>query len=139
VTVEASMTPKDELQATRFLNVDLDIRLRRGLDELLPYFEKAMFVLHREAGRALLEVNGAGSRSTLERTILKMIEAIRSLPPEARTLWDRCESRKFDIGVQAGVHPRNANFRISSDTLAALAEVRGEVVFAVYAVDREPA
>lgn len=127
----------DELDVTRFLNVDLDIRLHADLDELLLHLEKSMFVLHREARRALLEVNGTGSRTTLEGTMQGTIEAIRSLPAEARSLWDRCESRKFDIGVQAGVHPHEASFSISSDTLAALAEVRAELTLTVYAVRRE--
>jgi hypothetical protein len=97
---------------TEFLNVDLDLRAKRGLGILLQGLEPFAFVLHQTDKQASLELNGK-SRPSLERTFLGLIKAVQSLPPEAATIWKNCDYRIFNVGVQAGREPYSTEFSIS--------------------------
>jgi hypothetical protein len=47
----------DKKSVTRFLNVDVDLRCKQGLDELLGYFEPAVLILYRTTEEASMELN----------------------------------------------------------------------------------
>jgi hypothetical protein len=120
-----------EESVTRFLNVDLDLRAEAGIEELLGYLEPSMLVLNKTAMEATLELNQ--EYDSLEETVAGFIAVVRSLPPPAISLWERCELRRMNIGVQAGMQPHQALFVLSKDAVASLADVRAEVMFTVYA------
>jgi hypothetical protein len=121
----------DKKSVTTFLNVDVDLRCEQGLDELLGYFEPAVLVLHRTTEEASMELNE--SHRSLEETIVHISELVQSLPAEARKLWERCDLRRLNIGVQAGNVPHQAYFAISSETIARIAPLGFEIVFTLYA------
>jgi hypothetical protein len=118
-------------RTTEFLNIDLDIRVRSGLDELLKPIARRILVLHKTEQKASIEL--AGSTASLEATILKFVNLIASLPPQARDIWDRCKYRRMNIGIQAGDEPRAAEFALSRKAVSALASIQSEVVVTVYA------
>src|SRR5437899_12900424 len=114
---------------TTFLNVDLDICVRIGLETLLQSMAPFVIVLNRSDSTASVELNE--SYSSLEETVARFVELIHSLPVRAREVWDRCEWRRLNVGIQAGVEPHSSAF--SERALSSLAEARFEFVFTVYA------
>jgi hypothetical protein len=116
---------------TTFLNVDLEIRAQSALEELLRYLEPAAFVLHQTTQEAVIELNA--EYNSLEDCLVKWIALVQSVPEQARTIWDRCEFRRMNIGIQAGYEPHDTSFNISSRTVALLADLQTEIAFTVYA------
>jgi len=117
--------------ATEFLNVDLDICAEDGLEPLLNAMAPSVVVLNRTAATASIELNEP--HLSLEETVARLAELVNSLPPEARTIWGRCELRSLNIGIQAGAEPHSAEFAISTKTVSAIADAGFEVVVTVYA------
>ena len=124
------MSPKEE-SITHFLNVDLDIRARAGLDELLRSMAPSVIVMYQAEQSASVELNE--SYLSLDETIVKLAELIKSLPFHARNIWDQCEARELNIGIQAGNEPYAATFAISSKAVLMLAEAKFEVIITTYA------
>jgi hypothetical protein len=124
------MPPKEE-SVTQFLNVDLDIRARAGLEELLRSMAPPVIVLHQAEQFAVVELSE--NYPSLDETIVKLVELIKSLPVQARSIWDQCEERAISIGIQAGSEPHAATFAISSKTVLMLAEAKFEVIITTYA------
>jgi hypothetical protein len=116
---------------TSFLNIDLDIRHRSRLDDLIAHLEPAFLVLKRDGNDASLEL--AEDRETLEETALGIVKCVQKLPPEAKDIWAGCDFRRDNAGIQAGGRPHAACFSISQDTVQLLAGLHCEVVFTVYA------
>jgi hypothetical protein len=124
------MSPKEE-SITHFLNVDLDIRARAGLEELLRSMAPSVIVMYQAEQSASVELNE--DSLSLDQTIVKFVELIKSLPSQARNIWDQCEARELNIGIQAGNEPYAATFAISSKAVSMLAEAKFEVVITTYA------
>jgi hypothetical protein len=116
---------------TKFLNVDLDLRTRHGLEELLTHLEPRAFVLQRTEQFACLELNE--DTKSLEETVLGLVELVQSFAPQAREKWNQCDSRTFSIGIQAGSEPQQAHFTLSSKALSLLAGIQADVTLTVYA------
>jgi hypothetical protein len=121
---------------THFLNVDVDLRLSDGIDELLRYLEPSILVLNRTAQEASFELND--EPSSLEETLLNCIACVEALPPQAKELWRRCDMRQLNIGIQAGHQPYAEIFAISNETVASIANNQLEIVFTVYAPAASP-
>jgi hypothetical protein len=116
---------------TKFLNVDLDLRVDRGLDELLKLLEPFAFVLNKNGPEASAELRH--SPYSLDGTLKKFVEHIEGLPPEAMRLWNQCEYRRFNVGIQAGTEPHESHFTISNKIIGRLANVGSELIVTVYA------
>jgi hypothetical protein len=126
----AAMTTERK-SVTRFLNVDLDLRAKTGLDEMLQALAPPLFILHQTEDRASAEL--VQSVSSLEQTICGLVAVIEALSPRARDLWDRCDMRTMNIGIQAGAEPHDACFTISKHAVSLLACVRSDIAITVYA------
>jgi hypothetical protein len=124
------MSPK-EGSFTQFLNVDLDIRARAGLEELLRSMAPSVIVLSQSEHFASVELNEEAL--SLEETVVKFIELIESLSPAMRDIWNRCERRSLNIGIQAASKPHSSTFALSERIVSLIAAVKLEVVFTVYA------
>lgn len=122
---------------TKFLNIDLDIRSESCLDELLKAFGTAVIVLNHEEGFASIEVNSGGQSPSIDEVILAFYDLVLNLPPEIRAIWDRCEERCMNIGIQAGTTPYAEISRLSNKTLSRLMSINAEVAITVYAPDGE--
>jgi hypothetical protein len=116
---------------TDFLNVDLDLRAERGLDELLGALEPFVIVLNNTTHEASVELNG--TFSSLEETLVNLISLVNAHPPQARTIWNQCDFRRMNIGIQAGHEPHQTYFAISSKVVSLLASVQAEITLTVYA------
>ena len=121
----------DSESFTMFLNVDLDLR-GDGLEELLGYLGSSVLVMHQAAQQLSLELSDSGN-DPLDVTLAKWIELIQSLPEPARAIWDRCELRSMNIGIQSAEKPHAALFAISSTTVSELAGLQAEIALTVYA------
>jgi hypothetical protein len=122
--------PSKEESATHFLNVDLDIRARAGLEELLRSMAPSVSVMNQSEHFASVELNESLS---LEETVVRFIELIESFSPAMRDIWNRCEWRSLNIGIQAGSKPHSSDFALSERIVSLIAAVKLEVAFTVYA------
>jgi hypothetical protein len=117
--------------STEFLNIDLDLRAPSGLEDLLRFLEPSVLVMRQAAQEASIELNAEAS--SLEGTLVLWIELIQSLPEPVRAIWDQCEVRSMNIGIQGGIEPHAAYFTIPSETVRQLATLQIEIALTVYA------
>lgn len=120
------------MASTIFLNVDLDIQAKSGLRVLLQAFGEAVIVLNDEC-EDFADVELAEQPQSIDDAILKFYNIIHILPQNARAIWNNCETRSMNIGIQAGTTPYSEHFRISDKTISRLAEINAEIVMTVYA------
>ena len=121
----------DPQSLTKFLNVDLDLR-GDGLEELLRYLGSSVLVMHQAAHELALELSNRVDEP-LDETLAKWIELLQSLPEPGRAIWNRCNLRSMNIGVQSAEKPYSALFTISSSRVSQLASLQAEIVVTVYA------
>jgi hypothetical protein len=125
------MPRRKRFEPTQFLNVDLDLRSTQDLTSLLEAMKAHAFTLHHEADHARLELRDHPDE--VDGTLLGFIAAVEALPPPARALWDQCEERALDIGIQAGATPHSTTFSIAATTVEKLARIGATLCFTVYA------
>lgn len=94
-----------------------------------------MFVLYKTSTDAFLELLGA-SRS-LEDAVVELIDVVERLPQKARNIWDQCEYRRFNVGLQSGKEPHDKLFLISNQSIAKLAGIGAEIAITVYAPHKD--
>ena len=124
---------------TEFVNVDLDIRSRRSLAALLDVWPSAQ-TPGRTPGHAprWLHIGGRMCKNSADRVVRQLVARVDALPPRARRCWLTASSRVFDVGIQAGLAPRNFEVvRLGSDVIRAIARLKADVVVTVYAPSRE--
>jgi hypothetical protein len=116
---------------TEFLNVDLDLGCELPLqDEIVRFLEPFVIVLNKTDLRISLELNE--KYNSVEKTILRFIELIQSMPQRERKLWDSCDYRIMNVGIQGGKQPHEAHFHLSATAVTLLASTQCGVVFTVY-------
>ena len=123
--------PSEEESVTTFLNVDLDLQAQYGIEELLGYLGSSVIVLNQTEQFASIE--STRSHSSPEETIRNLIELIHALPPEGRDIWNQCDYRRFNIGIEGGNEPHAAVFAISSEVVSLLAGIQAEITLTIYA------
>ena len=126
---------------TRFLNLDLMLRSSSDLAPLAEHFGEHVIVLYNgEAeGAFLLALEASMDRQSPEELIGYFLRLVDALPAEQRAIWDRCSSRTFDFGFQAGCNASPGQLKIEPAVLAMLAErgVTVEVTLYAYRCDAE--
>ena len=131
---EAPLTPTSE-----FLNVDLSIRSRRSLAPLLEAWPDAQTPRRRE-GRAPLWIHTSGMsyRRSADQVAQELIASVDALPPKALRCFANASSRVFDIGVQAGLAPRNfEKVRLSEGVIRDMARLGITLLITLYAPRHE--
>src|SRR5258708_5978753 len=122
---------------TQFLNLDLEILSKASLAPLVKAFGKRVLVLHEGRwGRrhgAFLELSPSGHEENPDVLIRRLAALVRKLPVSARRLWNGAIVKRFDIGVQAGLRPRNFELAIRTETLEAVARIGASIGITVYA------
>ena len=119
---------------TFFLNVDLDLESTDDLNALVLALEPRAMSLERPPGRASFELKVPVSPADPELLIREFVSIVHQLPPEARTLWDRCSRRVLDIGIQCASCPAQETYRLTPATLRMAADVGAEIALTVYAM-----
>lgn len=120
------------MAATIFLNIDLDIQAKSGLQELLQAFGTAVVVLNNE-NEHHASVELSEQPQSINGAVLEFYNVIQALPSSARAIWDNCEMRSMNIGIQAGITPKAECLRMSDKTVSLLAEMNAEIAITVYA------
>ncbi|QRK08644.1 hypothetical protein JQX13_00155 [Archangium violaceum] len=123
-----------ERETTQFLNVDLDLRCSSGVRNLVRELEPSTLVMRLNDTEATLE-HKEQPRS-VDEALLWLVQLVESLPPEARALWDSCDARTMNVGIQAGEQPHQALFPVSLDAMASLLRIKADLLVTVYAVNR---
>lgn len=125
-------------EATRFLNVDLELVTRREVDALLAHWGALVMLRDStENGKRTIWIELEEDHRGVEPTLDGFLSLLESLPVPLQTLWDDCDDRCFNVGVQAGVLPHAAAFFIASSTLRRIADVNAHIEFTVYGASPE--
>jgi hypothetical protein len=126
------------LDATRFLNVDVDIWSQSELQTLVDAFGKHVCVLHvgKEGRRygAHLELARVGRDA--DGVIQRFVSLVEHLPGPARRMWARARIREFNVGIQAGRNPYSYQLHLRPETVLGVARVGGRVGITVYGAER---
>jgi hypothetical protein len=124
-----------EKAVTTFLNVDVELRSQFTLEDLRKHLRNVAGVLYEEEFFVSFEANGVASRTPpeLDRTIRALVRIVEAMPSRERRIWDQCQSRCFDIGIEAGHEPRAAAFDVSTESLRLLQNIGAEIRITVYA------
>ncbi len=116
---------------THFLNVDLDLDVTEGMDELLDAFKPAI-VISRFGTRAGLELDL--QPESPENAIRGFVALVQKLPPHIRTIWNEARNKTLSIGIQACPKPHSTEFVLSSHVLSLIQSICVNVAFTVYCV-----
>jgi hypothetical protein len=90
-----------------------------------------VLVLNKTKHEASIELSGIQPKS-IDEAVLHFSALIKALPSRVSTIWEQCEVRKMNIGIQGGAQPHEAYFALSENTVSLLASIRAEIVFTVY-------
>jgi hypothetical protein len=113
-----------------FLNVDVDLSAQKGLDELLRMLDAEFIVLQKRDDRATIELKQYCSE--LDNTVVSIARLILSLPELGRNLWARCDTKVFNIGIQAGFSPCSKQFQLSKIALDLITKLDAELTITIY-------
>jgi hypothetical protein len=91
-------------KVTTCLNVDVEVRSTASLKELSDHLSKSVFMLSSEDLFIAFEAH-LDPPYTLDDLIRALAKIVEALPPQLRDVWDCCDSRRFDIGIEAGDQP----------------------------------
>ena len=120
----------------RFLNVDLEIESSENLQPIIDDFGEDVSVLyHGENGSgfnlAAFEVNFSNDND-IDGIVSTFCFLIENLSQEAKEIWNKCHSKRFDAGFQSGDFPRSYKTEIRADTLERVAKIGASIVVTIY-------
>ena len=124
---------KKKLQATEFLNVDLDLLATAGISDLLLTLGTAVVVLNSTSNSASLELSE--QPRSIHAAIDQFVTLIRARPANAERQWRGCQERRFNVGIQGGTAPRMQEFVIPTQSLAGMIAIGAELSITVYAME----
>lgn len=134
-------TAASESEPTSFITVDLDVFSRARLRFLAEALGNSVIVLYEGRWGSRYSANFELADSwqlTADQEIRRFVRLLEALPPGARRLWDRAQSRVFNIGVQAGVTPHAHELKIGARTVASVARLGGTIAVTTYAPGSRP-
>ena len=122
---------------TRFLNIDLELVATFDLAPLLEYFNQTVFKLRDsvDQGRRTVWMELYADPKDMDDAILRYAMLVESLPKEIRRLWDKCEDRCLNVGIQSGRAPHASAFRISTGAIEKLVAIGARLEITVYSAD----
>ena len=116
--------------AAHFINVDLDLKSTASLSPLLEAWSDRVSALHtpeKDGGKHWLRLGLHSQPSDPQRGILEFCRLVRRLRGAARAAWQKASSREFDIGIQAGMDRRSAEWLLSRKVIDAIHGVGGHI------------
>jgi hypothetical protein len=124
---------------TQFLNVDLELVATFDLTPLLEHFNPTTFTLRDSVddGQRTVWMELDTDPKDTDDAILRYAMLVESLPSDIRRLWDECEDRCLNVGIQSGLTPHASAFRISTDAIAKLVAIAARLEITVYSADGE--
>ena len=117
-----------------FLNVDLEIFSKSDLKPLADALKGGLHVhyLGMEFGKHKAYFDLTKQPKTPDAGILRYCKLVERLSPEMRRLWDRAESRSFDIGFETPKKGRYFWGAVSEKAVRAAAEVGAQIAITIY-------
>ena len=127
------------LEATKFLNVDLELVATIDLTPLLEHLNSKTFTLRdsMDNGQRTVWMELDPDPKDTEDAILRYAALVESLPGDLRRLWDECQDRCLNIGIQTGLSPHARAFGISTAAIAKLVAISSRLKITVYSADGE--
>ena len=109
------------------------------LAPLLEYFNPRIFVLRDslDEGRRTIWMELNADPKDTDDAIMRYAMLVELLPSDIRRLWDECEDRCLNVGIQGGLAPDASAFRISTASIAKLAAIAARLEITVYSVERK--
>jgi hypothetical protein len=130
------MTSRRKTEPTSFINVDLEISSESDLSELVNHLAKDLCLLHHSQAEgkhhASFEVRPSTSTDNPNEFIAVFHTVISSLPSPLRPIWDNCQRRLFDIGIQGGWKPNIYTIPLTANCISQLAELQTECLVTIY-------
>lgn len=121
-----------------YRGTDLDLVSPWSLEPLIAYFEKHDI----STFNPFIDENGSWYANFLLATdephdgpdshVSTMLNAIESMPAEARSCWDACIKRDFNPGYESGISPRSFSHQLSNETLRRIAECGATFTITIY-------
>jgi hypothetical protein len=121
--------------AAQFINVDLDLKSSASLSPLLQAWSDRVsdvYTPEKDGRKHWLRLELHSQPADPERGILEFCRLVRRLRGAARAAWQKASSREFDIGIQAGMERRSAEWVLSRKVIDAIHSVGGHVRVTVY-------
>jgi hypothetical protein len=124
---------------TRFLNVDLELVATFDLAPLLQSLNAETFTLRDSVaeGRRTVWMELHPDPKDTDEAILRYSMLVESLPSDIRRLWDACEDRRLNVGIQSGLAPHITAFPISTAAIAKLVAIAAHLEITVYSAGGE--
>lgn len=121
--------------AAHFINVDLDLKSSAPLSPLLDAWSDRvsdMYTPAKDGRKHWLRLELHSQPADPERGILEFCRLVRRLRGAARAAWQQASSKEFDIGIQAGMERRSAEWVLSRKVIDAIHGVGGHIRMTVY-------
>ncbi|WP_139020652.1 hypothetical protein [Bradyrhizobium sp. ORS 285] len=118
---------------SHFLNLDLVLRSKSDLTELIAHLDQGVYVLHHQEHEQefllVLETTDALDPIVCTEQFLTVIEA---LPEPAKALWNGCTSRTFSYGSEGGREFPALDITIPADLVLRIAALGAAIGITVY-------
>jgi hypothetical protein len=118
-----------------FLNVDLVIESSEKLQPLVDEFAENFSVMFNgewENGLNRLSLGLSDSyQKTANEIVLGFCFLIENLSSKAKLIWDKCHSKKFDIGFESGSIGR-IETEISAKAVRRMAKLGASILITIY-------
>jgi hypothetical protein len=120
----------------RFLNVDLEIESSENLQPLVDGLGDDVSVLYQGENGSGFNFASFEVKSVFDRDIDGIIATfccfIENLSPDAKLIWNKCHSKKFDAGFESGDFPRSYQTEIRADTIKRITDIGASIVVTIY-------
>lgn len=126
----------------KFLNVDLEFESSEDLQKLIEDFGEKVSVLYHgkneygfnfaslETSESAFEIFDSGK--TADEVINDFCNLIENLSAKSKTIWEKCKSRKFDIGFESGNSSITYQTEIKPNTIERMAKLGLSLATTIY-------
>jgi len=124
----------------RYLTVDLDIESKQDLAGLVQDLGEDVMVLHNGPAKTFNHASfelAYDSYSGPDEAISGFCVLIENLSPEARTIWNNCFTRLFDVGFECGSAPNRFWFELRPQTIQRVAAIGASIAMSIYPIPSE--
>ena len=120
--------------AAQFLNVDLDLKSSADPSTLVKAWTNRVLSIHlgKNGRRHWVRFELAAQISDPAQVILRFCRLVQRLNHAERVVWNRASSREFDIGLQAGLEWRAAEWVLHPTVIRAVRDVDARIRITVY-------
>lgn len=122
----------------KFLNVDLVIDSAENLQPLVDELGKNISVMFNDKWKndlyRLSLYLGDSYKKSADQTVSELCFLIENLSSESKLIWDKCHSKKFDIGFESGNFER-LETEICAETIGRIAKLEASILITIYPIN----